>query len=96
MRCSKEPQVTLNSLSLDEVRRIAEDVASACDPDLRVVGVLRPEGASAYAEVMVLDGKQPVDPSRLMIGIDRRASVPACRAAMEERFRRHVAHRPGE
>ena len=82
-----------NPLPLDEVRRIAEDVAAKCDPDLRVVGVLRPEGASAYAEVMVLDGRQQVDPSRLLIGVDRGTSAPACRAAMEDRLRRHVAHR---
>jgi len=83
----------LNPLPLDEVRRIAEDVATSCDPDLRVVGVLRPEGASAYAEVMVVDGRRQVYPSRLMIGIDRSTSAPACRATIEDRFRRHVAHR---
>ncbi len=43
-------------MTLDQVRRIAEDVASTRDPKLQILSVSTAEGGSAYTEVMVVVG----------------------------------------
>ena len=81
------------ALSLKDVRRIAQDVVTAQDPNLNVVGVSRSEGGSAYIEVVVIDAKCAEEPCRLVIGGDRRKSESASRAAMQQQLQEQLERR---
>ena len=83
------------ALSLADVRRIAQDVVTALDANLRVVGVSRSEGGSAYTEVVVLDANCTEEPCRLVIGGDRTKSESAFRASIHQQLREQMDRRMG-
>jgi hypothetical protein len=81
------------SLTLDEVRRIAQEVATARDPNLQVVSASTAEGGSAYTEVMVTVDDCAVEPCRLVIGVDRTTSESLFRETVDEQLRERVLPR---
>ena len=82
------------SLTLTQVRRIAADVARQQDARLVVMGVTPAEGESSYAEVMLTVSGCHIEPCRVIIGINRDASEPECRRAVEQQLQEHVTGRP--
>jgi hypothetical protein len=49
------------------------------------------EGGSADTEVMIAVDRDGVEPSRLVIGVDRRESEAALRATIDAQFQHRVA-----
>ena len=80
------------ALSLKDVRRIAQDVVTARDANLKVVGVTKSEGGS-YIEVVVIDAKCAEELCRLVIGGDRGKSEPAFRTAMQQQLQDQLERR---
>jgi hypothetical protein len=80
------------TLSLKDVRRIAQDVVTERNANLKVVGVSKSEGGS-YIEVVVIDAKCTDEPCRLVIGGDRRKSESAFRTAMQVQLQDQLERR---
>ena len=80
----------LNLLSLNEVRRIAGDVASKESPALEVIAATISQGGSAYAELVIALHDCPEDPCRVVIGTDRRREEPELRHAIGLRMRQFL------
>ena len=79
-------------LTLDDVERIAADVARAMRPTLDVVGVTGSE--EAYAEVLLTIRGCQEEPCRVLLGVNRESSESDCRHDIEARLRQHlIEHR---
>ncbi|HZT76292.1 MAG TPA: hypothetical protein VFA27_06520 [Vicinamibacterales bacterium] len=78
------------SLTLDAVRRIAQDVAATRNPNLSVLSARTAEGGSDYIEVLVVDRACDAEPCRFVVGADRALSEPEFRAALDEHLQRQM------
>ncbi len=76
--------------TLEALRHIAQDVAAAHDPKLKVVAAALTSGGSAYAELTVTIEGCSAQPCTLIIGVDRTANEAAIRTAIENNLREHV------
>jgi len=81
------------SFTLEEVRRIAQDVATLRNPNLNVLAARTSEGGSDYIEVLIVDRACDAEPCRFVLGADRAASEPDLRATIDEHLRRQLDHR---
>lgn len=79
-------------LNIEEVRRIAQDVAAAHDPNLNVLAAMTAEGGSDYIEVLVVDTACGGEPCRFIVGADRTTTESELRATIGSHVRRHLAH----
>ena len=76
-------------LTIEETRRIADEVLAADHPALHVVGV-KTEGGSNYAKVIVIVANCHAEPCRLSIGVQRDVSETTFRAAFRQTIGRHI------
>jgi hypothetical protein len=77
-------------LALEEVRRMATDVAREENTSLEVVAAVTEAGGSAYAEVLItLQGCGPEE-CLLSVGVDRGLKPDAVRMLLRERVRAHL------
>ena len=80
---------------LNEVRRIATEIARQENPALEVISATSSDGGSGYAEVMLIVRGCRAEPCRVMIGVNRNASEAELRQAVVDRLRAHAAeHEP--
>jgi hypothetical protein len=73
-------------MTSQEIRRVAEEITAAFDPNLSVAAVIPAQGGSSYVEVMVVDTQCDEEPCRLIIGASRMRSESEFRAAMLEQL----------
>jgi hypothetical protein len=79
-------------LSLNDVRRLAAEVAREEDPALEVLAATSAEGATNYAEVILaLHGEQS-QPRRVLVGVSRKAPESDIRAWLRHRLREHLRY----
>ena len=77
-------------LSLDDVRRIADEVIRRENPAMRVLAATTAEGGSDYTEIFVTVLGCAKEPCRLIIGLNRGASEAEFRRTVADRFREHL------
>jgi hypothetical protein len=77
-------------LSLEDVRRIADEVIRQENPAMKVVAATTAEGGSDYTEIIVTVLGCHTEPCRLMLGMNRQVSEPVFRRAVAEKFRQHL------
>ncbi|MGH9408954.1 MAG: hypothetical protein ACRD1V_05830 [Vicinamibacterales bacterium] len=80
------------TLTLQDVRRIAQTVATARDRRLHVAGVLHAEGGSGYTELMLVNERSGIEPC-VVVGVDRTNSESEFRAALEKQLLRPSGER---
>jgi hypothetical protein len=79
---------------VDTVRRIANEVAGAHAPLLRVVGIVLASSGSQYVEVIMrIDGCRQ-EPCQFALGAIRNVSVEEFRSHVEEQLRAQLAAHP--
>src|SRR5262245_43765308 len=78
------------TLTLNDVRRIAMDVAAQQHPSLDVIGVTTREGSSGSAEVILALRDCQNEPCRMVIGVSRQISEVECRGAVRTRIQEHL------
>jgi hypothetical protein len=78
------------SLRLEDLRRVAADVARDEDPGLRVLSAMNAEGASDYSEVTLMLEQPGSNPSRVIVGVRRSESESQIRRVMREQLRDHL------
>jgi hypothetical protein len=74
-------------LSLNDLQRIATDVAREEDPSLEVVAAANAEGAADYSEVILTVHRPDANPSPVIIGVTRSATEPEVRRLLRGRLR---------
>jgi len=77
-------------LRLDDVRRLATEVAREQDNALEVVGVVTPSGNSGYAEVLITVSGCAPEECLLSVGVDRQTSEDNFRSLLAGKIRDHV------
>ena len=83
----------MERLTVDTIRRIAEEVAREHAPPPRVVGVVVANSGSEYVEiVMSIEGCHQ-EPCQLSLGVVRHVDNEGLRIQIEEQLRRHMAVR---
>jgi hypothetical protein len=84
------------SLTLNDVRRIAGDVAHEVNPRLDVVAAM-PVGRDStnFADVMLMLRGCRRHPCRMVVGFSRGQSEAECRAAVRARLHEHLAGHGG-
>jgi hypothetical protein len=83
-------------ITLNDVQRIAADVAQREDERLEVVAAVPAEGESTYTEVVLTVRGCAADPCMLVIGLTRGASESEIRNAVKDGLQRHLEdHPPG-
>jgi hypothetical protein len=81
-------------LRLDDVRRVATEVARAEDDALDVVGVVTRSGGSGYTEVLIsVSGGAPEEDSLISVGLDRQTSEDALRNRLRGKLRMAAGRR---
>jgi hypothetical protein len=70
----------MSALSLKNVRAIAESAVRELPGDFTIAAVL--PARSAYAEVLVVGTRAGIEPTRVIVGIDRQSSEGAIRATL--------------
>jgi hypothetical protein len=83
--------VIVEQLTLDTIRRIAEEVAREHAPPLRVVGTVLTSSGSQYIEIVLRIEGCHQEPCLLSLGIIRNTDVEGLRTLIEEQLRRHTA-----
>ena len=78
------------SVSLNDLQRIAADVARQADDRLEVVAAIPAEGSPVYTEVMLTLRGCRLEPCRMMVGVRRDASESEIRHAVADRLRQHL------
>jgi hypothetical protein len=78
------------SLSLQEVQRIAGEVARARNPSLAVLAATTAEGCSEYTEVTLAVRGSAEEPGLMTIGLDRSAPEPELRARVDQQLREQL------
>ena len=78
------------AVTLNDLQRIAADVARQEDDRLEVVAAIPAEGSPAYTEVMLTLRGCKVEPCRMMIGVRRDASESEIRETVTDRLRQHL------
>lgn len=78
------------SLRLNDLRRVAGDVAREEDPGLRVLAARNAEGATDYSELTIMLDRPTSDPSRIILGVRRHASESQIRRVLREQLRDHL------
>lgn len=77
-------------LELDDIKRLATEVARDENPALDVVGVITGGGASGYTEILItVRGCAPED-CLISVGVDRHATEAVVRASLAEKIRAHL------
>jgi hypothetical protein len=76
-------------LTLNDVRRVAAEVAREVHPALEVVGAAPARGEPTYTEVVLTLIGCRVEPCRMSIGLSRDQTELEFRAAVAERLRHH-------
>jgi hypothetical protein len=69
-------------ISLDDIGRVAQEVASERQADAEVVGVISGEGDVQYAEILVSVKGDETEPRRFAVGVGRNASLSDVRAQL--------------
>jgi hypothetical protein len=78
------------ALSLEDVRRIADEVIRQENPAMQVLAATTAEGGSDYTEIIVTVLGCHTEPCRLILGLNRQASEPVFRRTVAEKFRQHL------
>ena len=80
---------------VEDVTRIAREVAREQSATIKVAGVVLGAGGGDYVEILVnLEGCR-VEPCQFSLGVFRNASEAALKNAVSEQLRRHLdQHRP--
>jgi hypothetical protein len=81
------------NLSVDELNRLAAEVAHATSPTLEVIGVSVGRG-SGYSEVLVTVRGCRVEPCQVAVGVFRDEPVDVLRNAILRSLRRHLDEHP--
>ena len=90
-RCGERLRLTLKAL-----RQIAQDIATAYDPKLKVISAAMSSGGSAYVELTLTIEGCSVHPCTLIVGVDRTKDQAAIRTNIEHQLREHITrHRAG-
>jgi hypothetical protein len=80
----------LVNFDLDDVTRIARQVANEHSPAIKVAGVVLGAGGSDYVEIIVnLEGCR-AEPCQFSLGVFRNASEEVLKSAVSEQLRRHL------
>ena len=77
-------------LTVENMRRIAADVAAEQTPTLEVVGATVSEGGSRYAEVILSVRGCKTEPCRVVIGVLRDSPEAAFRNEVGKRLGEHL------
>jgi hypothetical protein len=75
-------------LSLQDLRRLADEIAGEEDPPFEVAGATHAEGGPTYAEIIFSrrDGHADTDP--VVVGVDRDMTEEECRKHIRAQLRR--------
>ena len=74
----------------ENVRRIAEEVASGIHADVEILAAIPARGGSSYVELLLLDSRESdPEPRRVLVGANRTSSEAEFRGALREQLQ-HV------
>ena len=80
-----------NLLTLNELARLAREVAHETDPRLTVVGAVNGKGGTEYAEViLVVDQEPSTATTHIAVGVSRRDTPHRIQRTLESSLRQHL------